>query len=144
VALVLALSFGLYGLLRKRAGIAAVGGLFAETALLAPLALAYLVLREASGAGAFGHGLGVTLLLAAAGAITALPLVWFTLGVHRLRLSTMGLVQYVAPTGQFLLGVVVYREPFGRAHALAFLLIWASLAVYSWDAFARARAPASA
>jgi chloramphenicol-sensitive protein RarD len=144
VALVLALSFGLYGLLRKRAGIAAMGGLFAETALLGPIALAYLAVRGASGAGAFGSSPGTTALLAAAGAVTALPLVWFTLGVHRLRLSTMGLVQYVAPTGQFLLGVAVYREPFGSAHAAAFLLIWASLAVYSWDALARSRAAASA
>jgi len=65
---------------------------------------------------------------------------WFTLGVHRLRLSTMGLVQYVAPSGQFLLAVLLYREPFGPAHAAAFVCIWASLALYSWDAFAaRAR-----
>jgi chloramphenicol-sensitive protein RarD len=139
ISLVLALSFGLYGLLRKRAGIEAVGGLFAETALLAPVALAYLALRAARGEGAFGSSPRMSVLLAAAGAITALPLVWFTLGVHRLRLSTMGLVQYVAPSGQFLLAVLLYREPFGSAHAAAFACIWASLALYSWDAFGRAR-----
>lgn len=139
VSLVLATSFGLYGLLRKRAAIDAVGGLFGETALLAPAALAYLLFRAHAGTGAFGTGLGTSSLLAAAGAITALPLVWFTLGVHRLRLSTMGLVQYVAPSGQFLLAVLLYREPFGRAHAAAFAFIWASLALYSWEAFARAR-----
>ncbi|ABS25016.1 EamA family transporter RarD [Anaeromyxobacter sp. Fw109-5] len=139
VSLVLATSFGVYGLVRKRAAIEAVGGLFAETALLAPLALAFLGVRAAGGAGAFGSTPGTTVLLAAAGVITALPLVWFTLGVHRLRLSTMGLVQYIAPTGQFLLGVALYREPFTRPHAAAFGLIWASLALYTWDALGRLR-----
>jgi chloramphenicol-sensitive protein RarD len=139
VSLLLAASFGLYGLVRKRAAIDAIGGLFAETALLAPLALALLGVQAASGAGAFGGAPGTSALLAAAGVITALPLVWFTLAVHRLRLSTMGLVQYIAPTGQFLLGVALYREPFTRAHAAAFGLIWASLALYTWDALARVR-----
>lgn len=139
LSLVLAVTFGLYGLLRKRAGLDAVGGLLAETALLAPLALAYLGARAASGAGAFGGAASTTLLLAAAGPVTALPLVGFTLAVHRLRLSTVGLVQYVAPTCQFLLGVLLYEEPFGGAHAAAFACIWSSLALYSWDAIARAR-----
>jgi chloramphenicol-sensitive protein RarD len=139
VALALALSFGLYGMLRKRAAIEPVGALFAETALLAPLALAFLAWRAASGAGAFGTAPGTSLLLAAAGPITALPLVAFGHAVHRLRLSTMGLVQYLAPTGQFLLAVLLYREPFGPAHAAAFALIWTSLALYSWDAIARTR-----
>jgi chloramphenicol-sensitive protein RarD len=140
LSLVLALSFGLYGLLRKRAGTDAIAGLLAETALLAPPALLFLALRAATGEGAFGGGARTSLLLVAAGPITALPLVWFTLAVHRLRLSTVGLVQYVAPTGQFLLAVLLYREPFGGAHAAAFACIWASLAIYSWDALARARA----
>lgn len=139
ISLVLAGSFGLYGLLRKRAAIDAVGGLFGETALLAPGALAYLAFRAHDGTGAFGTGAGVSALLVAAGAITALPLVWFTLGIHRLRLSTMGLVQYVAPSGQFLLAVLLYREPFGRVQATAFACIWASLALYSWDALSRGR-----
>jgi chloramphenicol-sensitive protein RarD len=140
IALVLAASFGLYGLLRKRAAIDPVGGLLAETALLAPPAIAYLAFRAASGAGAFGTAPGTSFLLAAAGPITALPLVGFGLAVHRLRLSTMGLVQYLAPTGQFLLAVLLYREPFGPAHAVAFALIWTSLGLYSWDAVARSRA----
>ncbi len=139
ISLVLAASFGLYGLLRKRAAIDAVGGLFGETALLAPAALAYLAWRARDGTGAFGTGAGVSALLVAAGAITALPLVWFTLGIHRLRLSTMGLLQYVAPSGQFLLAVLLYREPFGPAHAAAFACIWASLALYSWDALSGGR-----
>jgi chloramphenicol-sensitive protein RarD len=142
IGLLLALSFGLYGLLRKRAGIDAIGGLLAETALLAPVALALVIARGAAGTGAFGHGAGTTALLVAAGPITAIPLVWFAMGVQRLRLATMGLVQYLAPTGQFLLAVALYREPFGPAHAIAFACIWASLALYPWDARQRARAPA--
>lgn len=140
IALALASSFGLYGLLRKRAAIEPLGGLLAETALLAPAALLLLGARAAAGTGAFGASAATSLLLAAAGPITALPLVSFGLAVHRLRLSTMGLVQYLTPTGQFLLAVLLYREPFGAAHAAAFALIWASLALYSWDAIARSRA----
>jgi chloramphenicol-sensitive protein RarD len=139
ISLLLALSFGLYGLLRKRAAVDPLAGLLAETALLAPLALGFLVFRGLRGTGACGSAPGPTLLLALAGVITALPLVWFAVGVQRLRLSTMGLIQYVAPTGQFLLGVVLYREPFTRAHAVAFALIWSSLALYTADALARAR-----
>lgn len=139
VALLLALSFGVYGLLRKRAPVDALAGLLAETTFLAPLAVAFLLARAASGAGAFGRAPGPSILLALAGPITALPLVWFAVGVQRLRLSTMGLVQYVAPTLQFLLGVVLYREPFTRAHAVAFGLIWSSLVLYTWETLARAR-----
>jgi chloramphenicol-sensitive protein RarD len=129
----LALSFGLYGLVRKRAGVDAVGGLLAETILLAPLALLVVILRERAGLGAFGHGLRMSLLLAAAGPITTIPLVLFAMGVQRLRLSTVGLLQYLTPTLQFLIAVLLYREPFGPTHAVAFGLIWAALAVYSWD-----------
>jgi chloramphenicol-sensitive protein RarD len=139
VSLVLAATFGLYGFLRKRAAIESVGGLFGETVLLAPAALGLLAVRAGAGTGAFGATAGTTVLLAAAGPITALPLVWFGLALHRLRLSTMGLVQYLTPTSQFLLGVLLYREPFGAAHAAAFACIWASLALYSWDAWARLR-----
>jgi chloramphenicol-sensitive protein RarD len=140
VSLALAGSFGLYGLLRKRAAVDSVGGLFGETVLLAPAALAYLALRAGDGSGAFGARPGLTALLLASGPVTAFPLVWFGLAVKRLRLSTMGLVQYLTPTSQFLLGVLLYREPFGSALAAAFACIWASLALYTWDAYARVRA----
>jgi chloramphenicol-sensitive protein RarD len=140
VSLVLAASFGMYGLLRKRAAVDSVGGLFGETVLLAPAAVAYLAFRAHAGTGAFGNGPAVTTLLAAAGPITAFPLVWFGSALQRLRLSTMGLVQYLTPTSQFLLGVLLYREPFGPAHAAAFACIWASLALYTWDVYSRARA----
>jgi chloramphenicol-sensitive protein RarD len=81
----------------------------------------------------------MSVLLLSAGAVTALPLVWFTLGVHRLRLSTVGLLQYLAPTLQFTLAVVAYREPFGRAQAVTFAFIWTGLAIYTADAIGKAR-----
>ncbi len=134
VALVLALSFGLYGLLRKRARVDAVAGLFSETALLAPLAVGGLLWLGARGTGHLGSAPGTTALLVAAGAVTALPLIWFAIGVRHLRLSTIGLLQYVAPTMQFATAVFVFGERFTAAHAAAFACIWASLALYSWDA----------
>jgi chloramphenicol-sensitive protein RarD len=137
--LALALSFGLYGFVRKRAGIDPVGGLLAETALLAPVALAYLLLRGHAGAGAFGHDLRTSLLLAAAGPVTAIPLVWFALGVRSLPLSTVGVLQYVTPSLQFLLAVALYHEEFSHAHAVAFACIWAALALYTWDSLHAAR-----
>ncbi len=137
--LTLALSFGLYGFVRKRAGVDAVGGLLAETLVLAPLAVCWLVYSEAHGVGAFGHDLHTSVLLAAAGPITAVPLIWFAMGVRRLPLSTVGILQYVTPTLQFLLAVALYREPFGSAQALAFGFIWTALALYTWDTLQAAR-----
>ena len=143
IPLSLAASFGLYGLLRKRARVDAAVGLLVEMLLIAPLALAYLAGRAHAGVGAFGSGVRITLLLAAGGVVTALPLVWFGQAVHRLRLSTLGFVQYVTPSTQLLLAVWLYGEPFGRAHAVAFGLIWLSLAVYTAEALWRQRRPAS-
>ena len=113
ISLTLALSFALYTLLRKQARIDAVAGLLVETSLLAPLAAGWLGWLWWRGEAHFGTSTGMSVLLLSAGAVTALPLVWFGLGVHRLRLSTIGLLQYVAPTLQFTLAVVAYREPFG-------------------------------
>lgn len=135
ISLTLAVSFGLYGLIRKKFQIDPVVGLLVETALLTPLALAFLGWKAVEGVGAFGaSGATLTLLLLASGIITALPLVWFVEGAQRLRLSTLGLMQYLAPTGQFLLAVLVYNEPFTRTHAVTFACIWVSLAIYSADA----------
>jgi chloramphenicol-sensitive protein RarD len=140
VSLTLAASFGLYGLVRKKARIDAIVGLLVETALLAPVAGIYLLVLAGRGTGAFGTaGASTTLLLALAGVVTAVPLIAFAVGIRTLRLSTMGLIQYVAPTGQFLLAVALYREPFTSAHALAFGLIWTSLALYTFDALRSTR-----
>jgi chloramphenicol-sensitive protein RarD len=141
IAVVLAGTFGLYGLLRKQADVEPVGGLLAETALLAPPALLVLGWLAFHGDGAFGRTTRETALLALAGAITSIPLLAFGAAVRRLKLSTLGVVQYLAPTGQFLLAVLAFGEPFGRAQAFAFGCIWSALGLYTWDALASSRVP---
>jgi chloramphenicol-sensitive protein RarD len=138
LALTLALTFGLYGLVRKKARIDAVVGLLVETALLAPVAAAYLAFSAGPDAGA-SHGT-TPVLLALLGVLTPLPLIWFGIGVRSLRLATMGVLQYLAPSCQFLLAVALFREPFTTTHAVAFACIWSSLALYTWDVL-RARQP---
>ncbi|HVT44810.1 MAG TPA: EamA family transporter RarD [Thermoanaerobaculia bacterium] len=132
IAVTLALSFGLYGLLRKLARAGAIEGLFVETVILLPAAAVYLFFLSARGRLVFGAGSVTTdLLLIAAGPITALPLVWFAAGVQRLRLATIGLLQYVSPTMQFVLAVVLFREPFQGTRVFAFILIWVAVALYT-------------
>lgn len=132
ISLGLAASFGSYGLLRKLVPVGAVAGLTVETLLLAPLALAYLVLSHHRGTLAFRSGSPIRdLLLVAAGPITAIPLLLFAGAVRRLTLISLGFLQYVAPSLQFLLAVLVYREPFGGAQALGFGLIWTALALFA-------------
>lgn len=134
IALVLAFSFGTYGLLRKTARPGGVQGLALETALLAPLAVAWLAWRQTRGDLVFGHaGAGTTFLLLLAGPITALPLVWFAEGARRLRYATMGFLQYLAPTLQFLLAVLAFGEPFAGGRAVGFVVIWCALALYARD-----------
>jgi chloramphenicol-sensitive protein RarD len=140
ISLTLALSFGGYGLLRKKAGHAATLGLCVETALLAPVALLFLAVLAARGAGAFGAVNGQTdLLLLAAGPVTVGPLLLFLQATRLLRLSTVGLIQYLTPTVQFLLAVALYHEPFTTIHLAAFGCIWLALALYSADAWASYR-----
>lgn len=142
LSLLVAGTFGFYALLRKMAGIDPLVGLLVETALLAPMALFYLILLDSRGTGAFGaHGLGFDLLLAASGAITAVPLLLFNAGARRLQLSTIGLMQYLAPTGHLLLGTLVYGEPFTGAHGVAFACIWTALGLYSFDTYTTRRRP---
>ena len=136
ISLALALSFGSYGLLRKKTGHAATLGLCVETALLTPLALLLLAILAARGNGALGAVNGQTdLLLLAAGPITVAPLLLFLQATRLLRLSTVGLIQYLTPTLQFLLAVALYREPFTAIHLAAFGCIWLALALYSADAW---------
>ena len=141
IALALAVTFGLYGLLRKRLPVDALAGLLGEVGILAPFALAYLAWLRG---GHLADGGARTLLLVASGVVTALPLLWFAAGVRRLQLSTVGLLQYLNPTMQFAIAVFVFGEPFGGPHAVAFGCIWAALAVYSLDALARSRGEARA
>lgn len=136
ISLILAFSFGTYGLLRKKAGVDAMIGLAIETLLLAPVALLYLGVLAERGIGAFGRlGWPMDLLLSLSGPVTALPLLCFLEGARRLRLSTVGLLQYLAPTLQLLLAVLLYHEPFHRSQLITFACIWLALGLYSFDAF---------
>ena len=142
----LAASFGLYGLFRKLVAVDAVAGLGAESVFLFLPALAFLGWCEAGHGGGFlraasagGWGWGADLLLVLGGAVTALPLIGFAYGVRRIPLSLVGLFQYVAPTLQFLIGVLVFREPFDAAHATGFAAIWAGLALFAGEGAWRAR-----
>lgn len=135
-ALILAVTFGSYGLLRKVVAADALAGLTVETMLLAPLACVYLLCGAWRGEGAFLAGGGATtLLLMSAGVVTAVPLLLFAAAARRLKLATVGFLQYITPTLHFLLAVTVYGEPFSPAHLSGFLCIWAGLACYSWDAW---------
>jgi chloramphenicol-sensitive protein RarD len=131
VALALAVTFGLYGLVRKQVRADAVDGLLVEVGLLAPLALAFQGVLWTSGTSHFGATPRFTLLLAASGVVTAMPLIWFANAVARLRLSTVGILQYLNPTAQLAIAVFLFREAFTAAHALAFGCIWAALALYT-------------
>lgn len=131
IALGLGFSFSVYGLLRKLAPAPPLIGLAIETLLLAPVAALAIFWWAQQGVGTFGHSTTQDLLFLLAGVVTSLPLLWFANAGKRLRFSTLGLFQYLAPTLQFLLGVFVYGEPFTSAHALTFALIWTALFLYS-------------
>jgi chloramphenicol-sensitive protein RarD len=135
VALVLAVTFGLYGLLRKTVPADGPTGLAVETSLLFPAALGFLGFHAVQGDLAFGHGISTTVLLLLAGVATTLPLLWFTNAVRRLRLATVGFLQYLSPTLQLLLAVALYGEPFTQTHLVTFACIWTALANYSADAW---------
>ena len=133
-ALTMAISFGLYGLVRKIAVVDAQTGLFVETTIILPPVLAYLIYIGIEGTGAFNPmDIQLTGLLMMAGLMTATPLVLFAIAAKRLLLSTVGFFQYIAPTGHFLLAVFLYNEPFTDAHKVTFVLIWMALAIYTVD-----------
>jgi chloramphenicol-sensitive protein RarD len=134
VAIGLALTFGLYGLLRKTAALGALEGLSLETLLLFPLALAWLAMLTLHHDNQFLQApVSQQLLLAASGPITAIPLLLFAAGARRIPFSLLGLLQYIGPTLQLLLGVWLYHEPFGGARLAGFALIWGALAVYTLE-----------
>ncbi len=137
ISLGLALSFAIYGLLRKLAPVDALVGLSVETLLLGPVAAAYLLWCAGTGRGAFPSGQwSLDALVVAAGLATALPLLWFANAARRLRYATLGFFQYLAPSVQLLLAVAVYGEAFTTVHAVTFGCIWAALLLYSADAVA--------
>ena len=141
IALTLALSFTVYGLLRKTAPLGSLEGLALETAVLLPLALGFLAWEGAHGADAFSHGgWGLRWLLVAAGPVTAIPLLLFAAAARRIPLSLLGILQYSMPTVVLGLGIWLYHEPFGADRALGFGMVWASVAVYLADAVWRLHA----
>ena len=134
IALALAGSWGAYSLMRKRTQLSAVTGLTVETLLLAPLAVGYLVWLRWHGGGVLGNeDAGTQVLVLQSGIITAIPLLLFAYGARRIRLSTLGLLQYVSPSIQLLLAIGVYGEPFPAERAYSFGLIWLGLLLYSLD-----------
>ena len=138
VALVLALTFGVYGMVKKQLNAAPVVSVTAEVLILAPLAVAWLA--HLPGGGQFSQSLKTSLLLAFSGVITAVPLMLFSYASRRVSMATFGLAQYLNPTLQFLCATLVFAEPFSRWHLAAFTLIWAALALYSFEALRQDRA----
>jgi len=134
ISLVLAVSFAIYGLVRKVAPVEALPGLTLETLVLLPLAGGYIVWLTVHGQADFGQRLSSTLLLPLSGVVTSVPLLLFTRAARRLPLATMGLLQYVAPSIQFFLGLLLYGEPLDAAKLFSFVLIWAGLAIFTADA----------
>jgi chloramphenicol-sensitive protein RarD len=145
IALTLAFTFGSYGLLKKAAPLGAFHGLTLETAMLFLPSLAYLLYLERQGSAAFVHaGWSTSLLLALSGVLTSLPLLMFGSAARLIPLYMIGLLQYIAPTGQFLLGVLAYGEPFAPARLVGFSIIWAALAIYWLEGWVERRREAAA
>lgn len=136
ISLVLAFTFGLYGLIKKLAPLNSLNGLTLETAAVSLPALAYLIGQEYLGGGSFIHaGAGTTILLILAGPVTILPLLFFASALRLIPLSTAGFLQYISPTLQFLIGVLIYNEPFDTHRLIGFSIIWLALIIYSADGF---------
>lgn len=143
ITLVLAFSFGTYGLMRKKVELDGLSGLFVETLLLLPLGLLTLTWLSSQGLSHFSDSTYSALLLASSGAVTAIPLLAFAGAARRLRLSTVGFLMYINPTIQFLIALYIFHEPLSTAKLVSFVMIWVALAIYSWSAWAGRSAGAS-
>jgi chloramphenicol-sensitive protein RarD len=141
ISLVLAVTFGLYGLVKKRLKVNPVVSVTAEVLLLAPLFAGWLIWLHGQGEGVFGRDLGTSALLAFSGLITALPLILFSFAAQRVEMATVGLLQYLNPSLQFLCAAVLFGEVLTIYHGIAFALIWTALAIYSHQAIKRGRVP---
>ena len=130
IALTLAISFGIYGSLRKSAAVNPTVGLTVETLLIAPLAVGLISYGATTGTAHWGQSSLITALFIGCGVITSLPLLWFNTAAKRLRLSTLGFFQYLAPSLQLLLGVFLYHEPFTLTHLVTFGLVWSAIGLY--------------
>lgn len=144
IALVLAVTFGLYGLAKNRAPLCAIDGMTLETGVVVPIAAIYLLLTEHAGTGAFGQASALTEgLLVGGGPMTLLPLLLFASAAQRISLSALGLLQYIAPTMQFLLGAFVFEEPFTRVQLVGYALVWIGLVVFTVEGLFARRPPAA-
>jgi chloramphenicol-sensitive protein RarD len=131
IALSLAFSFGIYGFAKKLSPLGSVHGLTLETGIVFPLALIYLALAQSNGTGAFLHeGLRVDLLLIGAGIVTTIPLLMFASAAKQIPLNMVGILQYLAPTIQFLIGVFIYHEPFDTTRLIGFSIVWLALIIF--------------
>lgn len=147
ISVTLALSFSAYGLLRKMAPVDPLTGLAVETAMLAPVACGYLAWRASAGVSSFGGGGSIDMLLLISGAVTAIPLLLFSAAAKRLRYSTVGILQFIAPTIVFVLAVFAYDEPLTSAHLVCFGAIWTAVAIWiaeGWRGSGRGTSPAAA
>ncbi|MEX2475272.1 EamA family transporter RarD [Marinobacter sp.] len=135
ITLVLAFSFGTYGLLRKQVELDGLSGLFVETLLLLPLSLLALATLSANGTSHFADEPALTWLLISSGVVTAIPLLAFAGAARRLRLATVGFLMYINPTIQFLIALLVFHEPLSNEKLISFVMIWVALGVYSWSAW---------
>jgi chloramphenicol-sensitive protein RarD len=142
ISLTLAASFATYGFLRKVAPVESLEGLSIETAILSPIALGYILWLQQQGTSGFGQFIGTDVLLVLGGAVTAVPLLLFTAAAKRLPYSTLGFLQYTAPSLQFLLAVLVFGEAFTTAHAICFGAIWTALFIFAWEGVRTGRAAA--
>jgi chloramphenicol-sensitive protein RarD len=140
IALALSTTFGLYGLIKKGLSIGPVVSVTAEVIVLVPIASVILWFAHGDGQGAFGADVKDSVFLVLSGALTATPLILFSFATKRVALSTVGLVQYLNPTLQFFCAVVIFGEPFGLWHGIAFPLIWIALALYSFAALRQEKA----
>jgi chloramphenicol-sensitive protein RarD len=131
IALALAFSFGFYGFVKKLAPLGSLYGLTLETGIVFPAALIYLLIVEFNGTGAFAHDSAlITALLIGAGAVTTIPLLLFASAAKQIPLTVVGLLQYIAPTLQFLIGVFLYKEPFDQSHLIGFGIVWVALIIF--------------
>jgi chloramphenicol-sensitive protein RarD len=136
IALALAFSFGTYGLVKKLSPLGSLFGLTIETGLMFIPALIYLIYADISGSGVFLHDNAVTnILLIGAGAVTTIPLLMFASAAQSIPLSMVGIMQFIAPTIQFLLGVLVYKEPFDQSHLIGFGVVWIALLLFVLEGF---------
>jgi chloramphenicol-sensitive protein RarD len=142
IALSLAFTFGFYGFVKKLSPLGSLYGLTLETGIVFPIALVYIVFVAFSGSGMFLHsGAATDLLLIGAGAVTTIPLLMFASAAKQIPLTVVGLLQYIAPTLQFLIGVFVYREPFDLSHLIGFGIVWVALVIFAAESYFSNRAP---